>query len=61
MLNAWPDRFGTLEAEQRAGDHVVDVAPRADLRAVSVDDQVAPGERRLDERANRAAADLPGP
>ena len=50
-----------LEAEQHAVDHVVDVAPGADLRAVAVDRQVAAGERRLDERADRAAADLAGP
>ena len=47
-----------LEAEQERLDHVVDVAPGADLRAVAVDRQVPAGERRLDEGADRAAADL---
>ena len=58
MLNAWPTASGMLEAGEAARDHVVDVAPGADLRAVAVDRQVAPRERRLDERADRAAADL---
>ncbi len=58
MLKLWPTASGALEAEQQRLDHVVDVAPGADLRAVAVDRQVAPGERRLDERADRAAADL---
>ena len=47
-----------LQREQHGLDHVVDVAPGADLRAVAVDLQVAPRERRLDEGADRAAADL---
>ena len=52
-----PDRV-RCSRQRSALDHVVDVAPGADLRAVAVDDEVAPGERRLDERADRAAADL---
>src|SRR5262249_39615417 len=52
------DGLRPLEAEERPGHHVVDVAPRADLRPVAVNGQVASGERRLDERANGAAADL---
>ena len=52
------DRGRVLEAGEHAGDHVGDVVPGADLRAVAVDRQVAAGERRLDERADRAAADL---
>ena len=40
--------------------HVRDVAPGADLRAVAANGQVVAGERRLDEGADRAAADLPG-
>ena len=60
MLKLSADRLRVLEREQQAAHHVVDVAPGADLRAVAVDRQVAPGERRLDERADRAAADLPG-
>src|SRR5262249_60322647 len=43
---------------QRLGQ-VVDVAPGPDLRAVSVDGQVPAREGRLDERADRAAPDLP--
>src|SRR6185437_8475013 len=39
-------------------DHVVDVTPGADLRAVAVDHQVAPRERGLDEGADGTAADL---
>ena len=50
-----------LEREHERLDHVVDVAPRADLRAVAVDHEVVPRERRLDERADRAAADLARP
>ena len=50
-----------LQTQKRRLDHVVHVAPRADLRAVAVDRQVAPRERRLDEGADRAAADLPRP
>ena len=50
-----------LEREEQALDHVVDVAPGTDLRAVAVDLEVAPSERRFDERADRAAADLAGP
>ena len=57
-LKLSPDRARVLEREQRALDHVVDVAPGPDLRAVAVDRQVAPGERVLDEGADRAAADL---
>ena len=56
MLNACPTRLGPLEAEQRPVDHVVDVAPGADLRAVAVDHEVAAGERGLDEGADRTAA-----
>src|SRR5712692_4739145 len=52
------DRLRTLETEQRPLDHVVHVAPRADLRAVAVDRQLATRERGLDEGADRAAADL---
>ena len=58
MLKLSPTRVRMLEAGERALDHVVDVAPGADLRAVAVDDEVAAGERGLDERADRAAADL---
>ena len=61
MLKLSPTAFGLLEGEEGAVHHVVDVAPRADLRAVSVDREVATGERGLDERADRAAADLTGP
>ena len=61
MLKLSPTAFGCSSAEQQPLDHVVDVAPGADLRAVAVDRQVAAGERRLDERADRAAADLPRP
>ena len=61
MLKLSPTAFGCSSAEQRAVHHVVDVAPGADLRAVAVDRQVAPVERRLDERADRAAADLTRP
>src|ERR671937_544698 len=52
-----PHGPGVLEAEQERVDHVVDVAPRADLRAVAVDDEVGAREGRLDERANGAAGD----
>ena len=55
------DRLGMLEAGEDAAHHVGDVAPGADLRAVAADRQVLAGERRLDERADRAAADLAGP
>ena len=50
-----------LEREQRTVDHVVDVAPGSNLRPVPVNREVAPGERRLDERADRATADLARP
>ena len=53
-----PDRGRMLETEQHARDHVGHVRPGADLRAVAVDRQVAVGDRGLDERADRAAADL---
>src|SRR5207302_11122423 len=59
-VQAMADGLGPLEAEQQRLDHVVDVAPGADLRAVAVDDQVAAGEGGLDERPNRPAADLAG-
>src|SRR5204863_2490518 len=59
-VEALADRVLVLEREQQPFDHVVDVAPGADLRAVAVYRQVAAGERRLDEGANRAAADLAG-
>jgi hypothetical protein len=52
------DRLRQLEAEQHRLDHVLDVAPRPDLRPVAVNDEVAACERGLDERADRAAADL---
>ena len=57
-VEALAERRRVLEAEERTRDHVVDVAPRTDLRAVAVDDEVATFERRLDEGADRAAADL---
>ena len=57
-LKLSPTAAGVLERQEDRLDHVVDVAPRADLRAVAVDLEVAPAERRLDERADRAAADL---
>ena len=57
-VEALADGGGVLEREQHRLDHVVDVAPGADLRAVAVDLEVASRERRLDERADRAAADL---
>ena len=60
-VEALADRVRVLEREQRALDHVVDVAPGADLRAVAVDRQVAARERGLDEGADRAAADLARP
>src|SRR5581483_1843232 len=60
-VEALADRLRALEAEQHRLHHVVDVAPRADLRAVAVDRQVAAGEGRLDEGADGAAADLAGP
>src|SRR4051794_1059381 len=50
-----------LEAEQHRVHHVVDVAPGANLRAVAPHDEILACERRLDERANRAAADLSRP
>jgi hypothetical protein len=50
-----------LERQEQRVDHIVDVAPSADLGAVAVNRQVLPGERRLDERPDRAAADLAGP
>ncbi len=59
-VEALADRVRMLEREQQRLDHVVDVAPGADLRAVAVDDEVVAGERRLDEGADGAAADLPG-
>ena len=55
---ALPDRIRMLEAEAHALDHVVDEAPGADLRAVAAHGEVVAAERRLDERADRAAADL---
>src|SRR5918996_693611 len=60
-VEALPHGARMLEGEQRSVDHVVDVAPSADLGAVAVDRQVLAGERRLDERADRAPADLTGP
>ena len=42
MLNACPTACRPLEAGEHAGDHVGDVAPGADLRAVAVHRQVAP-------------------
>src|SRR4051812_38723676 len=47
-----------LEAEEDCVGEVVDVAPGANLRPVAVDGKVAPRECRLDEGADRAAADL---
>ena len=58
MLKLSPTAFGCSSASRVPVDHVVHVAPGADLRAVAVDRQVAAGERRLDERADRPAADL---
>ncbi len=58
MLKLSPTASGCSSESSSRLDHVVDVAPGADLRAVAVDRQVAAGERRLDERADRAAADL---
>ena len=60
-VEALADRVRMLEREQERLDHVVDVAPRADLRAVAVDHEVVAGERRLDEGADRPAADLSRP
>src|SRR5205823_7350886 len=59
-VEALADGTRMLEAETHGLDHVVDVAPRADLRAVAANGQVVARERGLDERANRAAADLSG-
>ena len=61
MLKLSPTAFGCSRPSSVPSHHVVDVAPGADLRAVAVDRQVAPVERRLDERADRAAADLARP
>ena len=61
MLNACPTASAMLEACEHAADHVGDVRPRANLRAVVVDLEVASRERCLDERANRAAPDLARP
>src|SRR5581483_9677721 len=58
---ALPDRVRVLETETHGLDHVVDVAPRADLRAVAAHREVVAAERRLDERADRTAADLARP
>ena len=58
MLNACPTALRVLEAGEHAAHHVGHVRPGADLRAVAVDRQVAAGDRVLDERADRAAADL---
>ena len=41
MLKVWPG-VRMLEACERAFDHVVDVAPGANLRPVAVDHEVAP-------------------
>ncbi len=60
-VEALADGVRMLEGEEGAVDHVVDVAPRADLRAVPVDREVASREGGLDERADRAAADLTRP
>src|SRR5918994_1599301 len=57
-VEALADRARMLEREKRAVDHVVDVAPRADLRAVAVNREIAARERPLDERPDRPAADL---
>ena len=56
-----PDGVRMLEAEQHACDHVGDVRPGSDLRAVAVNRQVALRQRGLDEGPDRAAADLSGP
>ena len=58
MLKLSPTAFGCSSPSSVPVHHVVDVAPRADLGAVAVDRQVAAVERRLDEGADRAAADL---
>ena len=60
-VEALADRARMLEREQRAVDHVVHVAPGSNLRPVPVDREIPPRERGLDERADRAAADLPRP
>ena len=58
MLNAWPTASGRSRQASTPLTMSVDVAPGADLRAVAVDRQVVARERRLDEGADRAAADL---
>ena len=60
-VEALTDRARVLECQEGAVDHVVDVAPRPDLRAIPVDREVASRERGFDERANRAATDLARP
>ena len=60
-VEALADRVRVLECEEGAVDHVVDVAPRADLRAVPVDREVAPRERGFDECSDRPAANLTRP
>ena len=42
MLKAWPTASGCSRQASSALDHVVDVAPGADLRAVAVDDRSRP-------------------
>ena len=58
MLNAWPTASGRSRQASTPLTMSVDVAPGADLRAVAAHGQVAAAERGLDERADRAAADL---
>src|SRR5262249_40873986 len=60
-VEALADRVRMLERQEERLDHVVDVAPCANLRAVAVDDERLPGERRLDEGTDRASADLAWP
>ena len=55
------DSGGCDHRAQNAPHHVVDVAPRPDLRAVAMDDQVLAGDRPQDESRNAPSPTWPGP
>src|SRR5438067_2170589 len=55
---ALTDGLVALEREQQRVDHVVDIAPRANLRAFAVDHEIFARERADGERVNRADPDL---